>query len=472
MKIYPKTPAALTWLCSILEERFGQAFTLAQTANGLQLGLANDPEGKILFPNQMDVFTRASSDLTYTEWAAEAEGWQAILQQPLPMPGWSLEDLTNYGRPLISLDNNQATIQYDILGLTYWMLNRIEEIGRTDLDNHGRFPATSSHAFRHGYLERPVVDEWLHLLGQVIKRIWPQIELNQHQFSMKVSHDVDVPSLYAFKPWKIILRMMAGHLLKRHDIKAALQALWFKLTGKNIIPKHDPCNTFDWIMQISEENDLISAFYFICGGEHSHDADYQPEDPRIRRLMREIHKRGHEIGLHPSYATYQNPEAIKQQADRLRRICAEEGIHQNGFGGRMHYLRWEQPTTLQAWDDAGMAYDSTLGYADRPGFRCGTCFEYPGFNPVTQTALRLRLRPLVVMECSVIGDNYMAMGYTHETFNHFEVLKDSCQKVQGCFTLLWHNSHFMNNKDFELYKSIIKINSSAVDDHHLLPGYQ
>ena len=32
----------------------------------------------------------------------------------------------------------------------------------------------------------------------------------------------------------------------------------------------------------------------------------------------------------------------------------------------MHYLRWENTTTLQAWDEAGMNYDSTLGYADQP----------------------------------------------------------------------------------------------------------
>ena len=59
------------------------------------------------------------------------------------------------------------------LGLTYWILARVEEIGRTDLDNRGRIPATASHAFKHGYLDRPVVDEWLHLLGRVIQRQWP-----------------------------------------------------------------------------------------------------------------------------------------------------------------------------------------------------------------------------------------------------------------------------------------------------------
>ncbi|MBF4237621.1 hypothetical protein EAY82_24230, partial [Vibrio anguillarum] len=77
-------------------------------------------------------------------------------------------------------------------------------------------------------------------------------------------------------------------------------------------------------------------FYFICGGNHSHDADYEPEHPVIRNLMRRIHERGHEIGLHPSYGTFQQPELIKQEAERLKRICAEESIDQHVWGGRMH----------------------------------------------------------------------------------------------------------------------------------------
>ena len=94
--------------------------------------------------------------------------------------------------------------------VTYCMLNRIEEIDRTDLDNHGRFPAIHSHAYKHGYLERPVVDEWLHVLGQVIKKQWPQVELKQHEFSMKVSHDVDSPSRYGFGLAKKLLKAMGG----------------------------------------------------------------------------------------------------------------------------------------------------------------------------------------------------------------------------------------------------------------------
>lgn len=110
---------------------------------------------------------------------------------------------------------------------------------------------------------------------------------------------------------------------------------------------------------------------------------------------------------------------------------------------------------MQALEDASVAYDSTLGYADRPGFRCGTCFEYRGFNHITQQILNLHIRPLIVMECTIIDSRYMNLGYTDEAMDKMLDLKEKCKKVGGVFTLLWHNSHFTTPKDFELYERII-----------------
>lgn len=396
------------------------------------------------------MFTRTDSSLPCTHWYPDG-GWQSALGSPIPAPG-----VVNFPDQLVTPTMQGLHIGYDILSLAYWMLNRVEEIGRADLDNHGRFPATASHAYRHGYLERPIVDEWFHVLGQAMQQVWPGITLRQHQFSMKVSHDVDFPSLYAFRPWGTVLRMMLGHWLKRRDLHAFMQAPYVKQASRSQIDPADPFNTFDWIMDQSERSGLVSSFYFICGHTDPHDADYQPEDPRIRRLMRHIHGRGHKIGLHPSYGTYKRPELLRQEANRLRRIAQEEGIEQDEWGGRMHYLRWEQPTTLQAWSDAGMNYDSTLGYADRPGFRCGTCFEYPAFNPATQQALPLRVRPLVMMECSVIEDVYLGLGTGQAALDKAQGLQNTCKSMSGCFTLLWHNSDLWKHENRSMFVRILE----------------
>lgn len=445
------TTSALNWLLLILEERFGHVFLLEQSYSGIKLSIASMSLDYILFPKLEEAFHLSRSDFPCSHWDADKAGWFSVLEEPLPAPG-----VSELPEALIELKENHSVINYDVLGLTYWMLNRIEEIGRTDLDNHNRFPATASHAYKHGYLERPVVDEWLHILGQVIQCTWPTLELKQHHFSMKVSHDVDVPSRYGFNSAKGIVRSMAGDIIKRRDFKSALAAPLIRLNSSKVLHPADRFNTFDWIMDQSEKHGLTSAFYFICGRtDKTKDADYELEHPSIRDLMRRIYERGHEIGLHPSYNSFQSPNIIIDEADRLRKVIQEEGIVQDILGGRMHYLRWEHPTTLQAWNDASMLYDTTLCYADLPGFRCGTCFEYPGFNSVTQQILQIRIRPLIVMECTVIAERYMGLGYNDAAVAQFELLKDACRKLGGCFTLLWHNSHFVSQQDKVLYTRIL-----------------
>ncbi len=444
------TQPALFWLQKILFERYGHKFSLQAT--GKSFIRLTHPNTSLYIELALDgaTFCRMDSNLSYLLWNAAAEGWDTALGKTLPTPG-----ITHLSSPLIEKTPYGFHIHYDILGLTYWMLSRQEEVARTDLDEHGRFPAASSHAFKHGYLERPIIDEWLHILGQVIQKTWPGLSLKKHKFSMKVSHDVDGPSRYAFRSVGGIFRVMAGDVLKRNDFKSALLAPWVRLRSKTALHPADPENTFDWIMDVSERHGLKSAFYFICGRtDASKDADYEPEHPAIRNLMRRIYARGHEIGLHPSYGSYQKPEIIRTEAQRLRKIAFEEGINQAEWGGRMHYLRWEQPITLNGWSQAGMTYDSTLSYADHPGFRCGTCFEYPAFDPVAVTTLPLRIRPLIAMECTLIADRYLGLGTSKAALAKFMELKNACKSVNGCFTLLWHNSQFSSEKDRELYLNL------------------
>lgn len=444
------TDSSLSWLSLILEERFGHVFIIEQGKSDLKLTLSDIPTGYILFPKLEKMFHLSSSDFPCTQWNAAQEGWVSVLDKPLCMPSSSVISDT-----LIKKEKNHYIINYDILGLTYWMLNRIEEIDRTDLDNHERFPATASHAYKYSYLERPIIDEWLHVLGQVIKRLWPMLTLTQHEFTTKISHDVDRPSRYGFRSSKGLVRAIGGDLIKQRSIHALWRAPYVWLNTKQHLNAKDPYNSFNWIMDKSEERGLVSAFYFICGGSHANDADYAIEHPVMRHLLRQMHERGHEIGLHPSYETYKTPELIKKEFDRLRIVCQQEGIEQLQWGGRMHYLRWQHPATLQAWNDAGLDYDSTLSYADRPGFRCGTCFEYPAFNTVTQKILKIRVRPLIAMESAVISSQYLGLGLTYNAKQKFIDLKNKCEKVSGVFTILWHNSEITNDEQKAILSSVL-----------------
>jgi hypothetical protein len=445
------SPGAIHWLLQILKERFGYTFELREVSpSALSLELPGHAQA-IVFERAGTRFDHPPNRVPCARWDAALEGWHPALGKPLFAPG-----ARHLPKRVIEPTVRGHSVHYDVPGLIRWALGRFEEVGSKALDRHGRFPATASHAHRHGYLERPIVDEWLDIWGQVITRTWPSLPLPRREFKLQVSHDVDWPSRYGFGSPVDVLRLVGADVVRRRDFRSWYRAPRIWLGTRSALHPRDPYNTFDWILEVSERLGLRSAFYFLCGRTNpKRDALYEPDHPAMVALMREIHERGHEIGLHPSYGTYQTPSAIRAEARRLKQICAQAGIVQAEWGGRMHFLRWQTPITLEGWIQAEMTYDSSLGYADRPGFRAGTCFEYPAFDPLFEVALPLRLRPLVAMEGTIIGQRYLGLGTGAAALSQFLTLKQACRGVGGSFTLLWHNSHLTTPAARELYQTVL-----------------
>jgi hypothetical protein len=336
------------------------------------------------------------------------------------------------------------------------MLLRVEEYKNCSADSHERFPAIASNSFQSGTLERPIVDELFEVIRQSVARQWPYVTLTKLSPTTIVTCDVDNPyEFYTHSP-RAFLKKIGGDLLKRNSFNE------FSRTWRNYIRtargdySSDPNNTFDWMMDVNENAGNKMAFYFLVDKTvPAFDAHYSIDEPRIRKLIRRIYDRGHEIGLHASYGTFKDSEQMKKEADKLRQVMDEEGIKQDEIGSRQHFLRWSTPETARYLEAAGIAYDTTLGYADHAGFRCGTSHEFPMFDIENQKILNLRERPLILMEASVLNAKYMNKGYCDDTLEYMKSLKDTCHRYGGTFTMLWHNSHFLNDKDKAFYQELV-----------------
>jgi hypothetical protein len=444
------TESGLRWLEVILLERFGYFLNLRKNDQYLYMSLSG-AQGQIIFDRPEKGFFDRFSDLSFMYWDAASEGWHSPLGLKLPAPG-----LNDHTGVLIEKNGPDHFVHYDIMGLTYWMLARVEEVGAEKLDQHSRFEAISSHAYKNGYLDRPIVDEWLHVLGQLIQCQWPSIKLKTNEFKVLLSHDVDRPARYAFVSGISLIRRMIGDV-SRGRLSDSVLGPWIRLNSKNKLHALDPYNTFKWLIDKSKQYGHQSAFYFISGHTNlKMDGDYDIAHPAIRKLLRYINEQEQEIGFHLSYNTYNKSFDLKKEVDCLKSVCAEEGIYQNLWGSRMHYLRWQHPETLIACDEAGINYDSTLGYADQAGFRCGTSFEYPAFDPKACVMLNIRIRPLIVMDVTVFGENYMAKNVSNDALSVFVDLKRKVQLVNGNFTMLWHNSELVEAQSKKCYEDILK----------------
>ena len=64
------------------------------------------------------------------------------------------------------------------------------------------------------------------------------------------------------------------------------------------------------MMKTGERHGLKTTFFVKAGvSDPRFDETYSLESPPVAHLLREIHARGHELGLHPSYHTYRDGSA-------------------------------------------------------------------------------------------------------------------------------------------------------------------
>jgi peptidoglycan/xylan/chitin deacetylase (PgdA/CDA1 family) len=349
---------------------------------------------------------------------------------------------------------SKATLGVDILGSAFFMLTRYEEVVKLDRDARERFPAEASLAYQEAFLDRPIVNEYLEVLWWALKRLWPGLRRKRRAFRVCLSHDMDRP--HCTKSLPRTLKGVVDDVVRRKNrVVAKRRVRSFARVRRGDLAA-DLCNTYDFIMDLSEEYGLRSSFNFMTGRSAGMiDGNYSINEAWIRKLLRRISERGHEVGLHPSYNTFRSPERVRREFHILLKVAEDEDIVQREWGGRQHYLRWEAPTTWQAWENCGLDYDATLSFADRIGFRCGVCYEYQVFNLRTSAVLRLREQPLIVMEASALGKRYMGLTF-EQARREIVRLKERCKLFDGDFTLLWHNSWLVDEQEREVYRGILE----------------
>lgn len=338
-------------------------------------------------------------------------------------------------------------LSVDILGSAFYLLSRYEEVVNKKLDGHSRFPAKVSLAFQENFLERPLVNEYLEIFWWYLKKLWPGLERKKRCFRMILSHDVDHPYKFSLGSPIKVAKYISNQI---HHGYSSL--LWTSNAKKgNRREKADPFDKFGWLMDISEKKGLRSAFFFRGNREkRAYDPCYPLWHPLVKKRMQEINDRGHEMGFHPGYYTFDNKSQWDKEFRNLKRYLPRQNI----VGGRQHFLRFQVPYTWRIWENAGMQYDSTLSFADHAGFRCSTCYEFPVFDVVTRKAMNLFERPLIVMDKTICNPNYMGMK-DYEAIDYVSRLKETTRLFNGDFTMLWHNSNLESSEDRNIYESVL-----------------
>lgn len=343
-----------------------------------------------------------------------------------------------YGDETVKAKDNVLVCGIDIFASVFFMLTRWEEVVITARDKNLRFPAKESLAVRAGFIRRPVVNEYAEMLCNMMSYIKFPYERQDKNFSLFFTHDIDVFRYSARKGWLDYKDILATMVVKK-----SILPLWGYLAGR-INYKRDPYNVFDFFMEKSERMNTKSHFYFMSdnAGRYIHTKTF-------RSIINEISRRGHIIGFHPDLQSCFDAEKWHTEKERLEKYSGVKVKE-----GRQHVLQIDIPGTFRIWQDNGMEIDSTLGYADMAGFRCGTGDIFHLFDVKSAQLLKLKERPLIVMEGTLNRYEHLTLEESRQKIDYFIQVS---KKYKSPLTILFHNSSFFGkewNGWKELYSNI------------------
>ncbi len=349
-----------------------------------------------------------------------------------------------YGDEQLEITRNSIVCHVDLFAGAFFMLTRWEESVNSKKDLHDRFPAEEALTVKEGFILRPIVDEYCHLLKQWLKTLGYLIPEESASYKIVPTCDVDIPFFWSSKPlWKIL----GGRLRKHFNPLKLISAYGDYRKVKEGI-KEDPYDTFDYLMSLAEAHDHPFQFNFIAGGNTRYEGYYAIEDEDIKRLISQANSRGHQIGLHPSYQSYKDADLMKKEKELLQKST---GL--TITASRQHFLRFTTPDTWRHLSAAGILEDSTSGYAAEPGFRCGTSRPFPVFDMHQRRELSLIERPLLVMDVSL---RFYKKLTIEESIVLCEKIKAEVKKHNGEFVFLWHNSALSEIDGWEEWKEVLE----------------
>lgn len=304
-------------------------------------------------------------------------------------------------------------------------------------------------------LYRPVVDEAYIGKGGV-RPSWR----DGKPFAVCLTHDVDVVSQYSFRQ---SARKHGENIRNGLSMVTKTRSLVGLCMDIGQVIKHanmqDPLHCYEQWLEVEEKMGARSTFFFWPGWSsvkkhHASDCAYELTDPLVfdgqkcivAEMIREIDRRGWEIGLHPSWYSFDNVDEMKRQKGALEDVLGHDVV-----SVRQHYLHYDIRVTPRVQSEAGLRYDSTLGFNDNVGFRFGTCYPLRLYDLHEETELPIMEMPLIIQDGALLNQK-KGMRLDEDTaFQYVEQITEAVEKVGGVLTLLWHLNGVINPPRWNLY---------------------
>ena len=337
-------------------------------------------------------------------------------------------------------NGDKSAIPFDIFSAAFYLLSRYEEYLPHVKDEFGRFTATESLAFNEGFLHQPVVDIWAYKFKEALQKQFPEFVFPTKTYSIKPI--IDIPTAYNFK-LKGIIRSLGGALKDLFSLKFKnLYQRFMVVIGF----KHDPYDTFKYILNRQKYSNFKFLFFFLIGDYSTYDKGVNPNKKKFVSLIKHVADYC-SVGLKASFFTLEDITILKKEKMRM-----EDILNTNLKASRQSFSKLNLPESYRNLIELEIQEDYTMGYINHIGFRAGTCTPFLFYDLDYEVQTPLMINSYHLMDYALLK--------TKSLLDKKQVLNNiinEIKQVNGTFVPVFHNYTFSNDVKWNGFKELFNI---------------
>ncbi len=322
----------------------------------------------------------------------------------------------------------EGNLPFDLFAGIFFLVSRYEEWLPFKADEYGRFPPEASFAFQNGFLNRPLIEEWLRFFQSRILEVFPRLKFRSRSFHFLPTYDIDMAWSYRGKGF---FRNGAG--LIRDMLKgdfAAVKERAAVISGAAT----DPFDCFAWLDKLHEEGNLQPRYFVLLADKPGRlDKNIPPSDISMQALVKKLAGL-YDTGIHPSWQSGDDANLLAGEIARLAGLSGRPVV-----SSRQHYLRLTMPVTYRRLLEAGIRRDFSMGYGSSNGFRASFTGDFYWYDLETEEETGLLLTPFCFMDFAAFDDSKESAD---DMLEELQRLAKAISQAGGRMVTLWHN-HFL-----------------------------
>ncbi|MFD2543551.1 polysaccharide deacetylase family protein [Lacinutrix gracilariae] len=342
---------------------------------------------------------------------------------------------------------DKSVLPYDIFAASFYMLSRYEEYLPHVKDDYSRFTAEESLAYKHNFLQQPIVDIWAYKFKKILQENYPDFQFATKQY--QVIPVIDVPEAFTFKN-KGLMRSFGGTL---HDLVSFKFKRLYTRFSVLFGFKRDTYDTFKYILNKQKQTKFKFVFFFLIGDYSTYDKNININKAQFVSLIKQVSDYSI-VGLKASYFAISNFKILKQEKEKLEAV-----INTSLLASRNSFSKLNLPETYRNLVELEVPEDYTMGFVNHIGFRAGTCTPFFFYDLDYEVQTPLKIYSYHLLDYALLKNNSLL-----DKKKVLNQVINEIKKVNGSFIPVFHNYTFSDVERWHGFKELFNIIIDSPND--------